>query len=354
MQKLPNITSLRFFLALLVMIFHIPQFFHNRGLPYFNDLPIFNKGTEAVYMFFSLSGFLIIKQLFFEKEINGKIDLKKFYIRRALRILPLYYLIALTGILYYNFFLPNIGIEMPLTYNLIDGIILLLVFLPNVLHLSKPGGILEILWSIGIEEQFYLFIAPIIVLIPSKRTIFFLLAFSFIFIFLYHSSLFSFLMKYKMMFFYFSFAGFCSFLKIRANRYSETFNYIIYISVILYFTTNIFTENLSQFQYNLLSMILFGFFLHSFTQKTFRFFQNKSLVYFGKISYGIYMYHSVVMQLVGFLFLNFFSKCNLSHIETIITSFLLVIIITLLVSHFSYRFYEKKFLNMKRDYRVLK
>lgn len=354
MQKLPNITSLRFFLALLVMIYHIPQFFHNRGLPSFNDLPIFNKGTEAVYMFFSLSGFLIIKQLFLEKEINSKIDLKKFYIRRALRILPLYYLIALTGILYYNFFLPNIGIEMPLTYNLIDGIILLLVFLPNVLHLSKPGGILEILWSIGIEEQFYLLIAPIIFLIPSKRTVFFLLAFSFIFIFLYHSSLFSFLMKYKMMFFYFSFAGFCSFLRIRANRYSEAFNYIIYISVILYFTTNIFTENLSQFQYNLLSMILFGFFLHSFTQKTFRFFQNKSLVYLGKISYGIYMYHSVVMQLVGFLFLNFFSKYNLSHIETIITSFLLVIIITLLVSHFSYRFYEKKFLNMKRDYRVLK
>lgn len=305
-------------------------------------------------MFFSLSGFLIIKQLFLEKEINNKIDLKRFYIRRALRILPLYYLIAMIGILYYNFFLPNIGIEMSRTYDLIDGIILLLIFLPNVLCVSNPGGILEVLWSIGIEEQFYLIIAPIIVLIPSKKTIYFLLAFSFIFIFLYHSSLFSFLMKYKMMFFFFSFAGFCSFLKIKKNKLSDAFSFIIYLSLVLYFTTNIFVENLSQFQYNLLSMTLFGFFLHFFTQNTFSFFQNKRLVYLGKISYGIYMYHSIVMQLVGFLFLNFFSKYNLSRIETIITSFLLVIIITLLVSHLSYRFYEKKFLNMKKDYRVLK
>ena len=92
MKRIPNLTSLRFLLALLVVIFHIPLFFSNRELPFYNDLPIFNKGTEAVYMFFSLSGFLIIKQLFEEKKLTGTINLKSFYMRRVLRIFPLYYL----------------------------------------------------------------------------------------------------------------------------------------------------------------------------------------------------------------------------------------------------------------------
>lgn len=354
MQQLPNITSLRFFLALLVMIYHIPIFFFNRGLPYFNDLPVFNKGTEAVYMFFSLSGFLIIKQLFIEKDTTNKIDLKKFYIRRALRILPLYYLIALTGILYYNFFLPAIGISLPQTHSLTEGILLLLFFLPNVLSTYDPGGILVILWSIGIEEQFYLLIAPVIALIPRRKAVFFLLAFSIILISIYHSSLFPFLMKYRLMFFYFSFAGLCSFLNFINFRYSKIFSYIVFALVILYFTTDIFVENLSEFQYSLLSMILFGSFINFFTQKSFSFFQNRTLVYLGKISYGIYMYHSVVMQLVGFLLLKAVPKYNLNNITAILASFFLVIIITLIVSHFSYQYFEKKFLNLKKDFRVLK
>ncbi len=67
-ERIPNITPIRFILALLVIIFHIAQFNENRNFPFFNKLAIFNKGEEAVYMFFSLSGFLIIKQLFIEKK----------------------------------------------------------------------------------------------------------------------------------------------------------------------------------------------------------------------------------------------------------------------------------------------
>ena len=67
MKILPNLTSLRFVLAFLVVVFHIHQFFQNRGFPFFNHLAVLNKGDEAVWMFFSLSGFLIIRQLFVEK-----------------------------------------------------------------------------------------------------------------------------------------------------------------------------------------------------------------------------------------------------------------------------------------------
>ena len=93
MKYLPNLTSIRFILAILVVIFHIPQFFENRGLPFYNGLAIFNKGEEAVRMFFSLSGFLIIKQLYEEKRIRSTINIKSFFLKRMLRIFPLYYLV---------------------------------------------------------------------------------------------------------------------------------------------------------------------------------------------------------------------------------------------------------------------
>lgn len=79
MKLLPNLTGLRFVLAFLVVIFHIPQFCQNRGFPYYNNLSIFNKGEEAVYMFFSLSGFLIIRQLYIEKSVSSSVNLKKFF-----------------------------------------------------------------------------------------------------------------------------------------------------------------------------------------------------------------------------------------------------------------------------------
>jgi peptidoglycan/LPS O-acetylase OafA/YrhL len=56
-QHIPNLTPIRFILALLVVVYHIAQFSENRDFPFFNDLAIFNKETEAVCMFFSLSGF---------------------------------------------------------------------------------------------------------------------------------------------------------------------------------------------------------------------------------------------------------------------------------------------------------
>jgi len=59
LKTLPNLNPLRFLLAFLVILFHVPQFFSNRDLPYFNDLPVFNKGTEAVYIFLLLVDFLL-------------------------------------------------------------------------------------------------------------------------------------------------------------------------------------------------------------------------------------------------------------------------------------------------------
>ena len=68
----------------LASVIHIPQ------LSYF----VSNLGNHGVHLFFVLSGFLITYLLFVEQERFGKINVKDFYIRRVLRIWPLYYLIV--------------------------------------------------------------------------------------------------------------------------------------------------------------------------------------------------------------------------------------------------------------------
>ncbi|GAB0155253.1 acyltransferase [Chryseobacterium sp. Alg-005] len=351
MRTLPNITSLRFFLALLVMIFHIPQFFKNRGLPAYNELPVFNKGSEAVFMFFSLSGFLIIRQLFEEKTDSGSINLKNFYMRRILRIFPLYYLVAIVGLLYYNVLLPKIGFDFAINYNLWEGAVLLFTFFPNIFATYSPGGILEILWSIGVEEQFYLLIAPLILLMPQKNIRIFLLLFSFLFIGVYYFPEFDFFRKYNMMFFYFSFAGWCSLIAGRGFMFPGIIRSISYILLLVYFTTDFFTNMMEGLPYHLFSMVLFGVFLISFTQKQISFFENKKLIYLGKISYGIYMYHAIVMQPMGFIFLKLTAQYNISVPIVIVSSFLLIILITVFISHLSYKYYEKKFLTLKSKFR---
>jgi len=81
MKLIPNLNGLRALLAFIVVIFHIPQFCQNRGFPFFNSVAIFQKGNEAVYMFFSLSGFLIIRQLYMEKSTTNSINLINFFRR---------------------------------------------------------------------------------------------------------------------------------------------------------------------------------------------------------------------------------------------------------------------------------
>ena len=248
-KRIPNLTPIRFILALLVVIFHIAQFSENRDFPFFNDLAVFHKGTEAVFMFFSLSGFLIIKQLFLEKKETNSINLKSFYLRRILRIFPLYYLVLTFGFLYYHLILPYFGFEFENNYDLLSGILLSVTFFPNIFCVYSPGGILEILWSIGIEEQFYLFIAPLFLVLPLKRIILFLSAFTLVYFLIYFSEYVVFLKEYKMLFFYFSFGGLCA-IVYNHNFFQTiitTLRYPIIVLFITYFTTAIFTNNLSPF-----------------------------------------------------------------------------------------------------------
>lgn len=351
MNRLPNLTALRFILASLVVIFHIPLFCQNRGFPFFNDLPIFDKGTEAVYMFFSLSGFLIIRQLYIEKSVTNTIRLKNFFLRRILRIFPLYYVVLTIGLVYYRVILPFFGFDFQNNYDFFQGVFLAYTFFPNIFALYSPGGIIEVLWSIGIEEQFYLLIAPLLLVLPFKNSVRFLLFFTTAYFIVYFSELASFLKQYNMPFFYFSFSGLCSILVLNNKIKLQKFRLFFIGIFIIYFTTPILKNNLSETFYHFFSMLLFGIVICAFAEKPIKILENKQMIYLGKISYGIYMFHAIMFQAVGFIFVksNVYSK--ISSLNSILLFNFLVISFTIITAHFSYQYFESYFLNLKRYYK---
>lgn len=351
---LPNLNPLRFLLALIVMIFHIPQFFMNRGLPYFDDLPIFHKGTEAVYVFFVLSGFLIIRLLYRERHYKGKIDIKNFYMRRILRIYPLYFLIMIVGFLYYNVILSYMGIPYENDYNITNAILLYTFFLPNVASsLYSPGGAIEILWSIGIEEQFYLLIAPTLAFLKKRFFILFFFIFTIGYFMLFSSDIFPFLRKFDFLYFYFSAGGFLAILHEKSkigDRLHHYFKILVLIIFALYFCTNSL-QGINLNLYHFISMILFSFVILTLSYKPVINVRNSFVNYLGKISYGIYMYHALVMQLIGFVMLKMVNKVQMHNTVIILLSYALVFGFTVLISHFSYVYFEKPFLKLKNKFR---
>lgn len=157
----PSLNGLRFIAAFVVIIHHLEQIKLFFGLPsVFYDWHVIKiVGELGVTLFFTLSGFLITYLLLAEKEKYKTIDVKKFYIRRVLRIWPLYYLIIILGL----FVLPHIPFfNIPIYTEGVHyrfGIKTLFYFLllPNVVsNLYAYMPFLAQSWSIGIEEQFYI------------------------------------------------------------------------------------------------------------------------------------------------------------------------------------------------------
>ena len=353
MKTLPNLNPLRFLLAFLVILFHVPQFFSNRGLPYFNDLPVFNKGTEAVYVFFALSGFLIVRLLYNEKIESENINVQHFYMRRILRIFPLYIVVLSLGLFYYNVFLDYVGFDIDQTYNIIEVLVLYTFFLPNVgAILHEPGGALEILWSIGIEEQFYIMVAPAIFLLHKNYILPFFVMFTCVYFFLFSSEYFSFLAKFNFLYFYLSAGGVVSLLDIKyqlGDKLKKYHKVIAIVLFVLYF--NVDFQHLSRTTTHLMGLILFPITILSLSVSPLFTIKSKFMNHLGKISYGIYMYHAFAIQMVGFLILKLNSIQILPSSVLIFLSFFLVTTITILIAHISYVFFEKKLISLKKRYR---
>ncbi|MHA6761254.1 acyltransferase family protein [Streptacidiphilus sp. PAMC 29251] len=111
-------------------------------------------GWVGVDVFFALSGFLITTLLFEERERNGRVSLRAFYLRRARRLLPaLFMLLAFITVMQTRFGL------FPSSWPLWKQLASTLLYLNNWVMASgaSPLGPLTLTWSLAQEEQFYLF-----------------------------------------------------------------------------------------------------------------------------------------------------------------------------------------------------
>jgi peptidoglycan/LPS O-acetylase OafA/YrhL len=161
--RFPGLDSLRALAALFVVVGHVPLTQAAVHLPAPAWGAAFFRGAHAVCFFFTLSGFLITYLLLAERARSGGVDVRRFYLRRVCRIWPLYFAVVAGGLAFYGVLLPRLGIDYPVRYTLPTALLLYTLFLPNLMNsLYHVGGILNPLWSIGLEEQFYLAWAPLL------------------------------------------------------------------------------------------------------------------------------------------------------------------------------------------------
>ncbi len=167
-----NLDGLRFLAFFGVFVNHATFSTHEHILqnPVFKWIDYLGDyGALGVNFFFVLSGFLITYLLLHEKKQHpqGKINLRYFYIRRTLRIWPLYLGVTFFGFVIFPLLKSFFG-EIP---SETANPWLFLTFLSNfntILNGTPDASMLAVLWSVAIEEQFYLF-WPLILWFPKAK-----------------------------------------------------------------------------------------------------------------------------------------------------------------------------------------
>jgi peptidoglycan/LPS O-acetylase OafA/YrhL len=132
--------------------------------------PVFGGGgIVGVDLFFVLSGFLITSLLLSEWDIHAIIDVRNFYMRRALRLLPALYTMAAVYLLVVALIGNKLGTPMSTA---LVGVGLASIYIFNFatsLHIAVPAD-LGPLWTLSVEEQFYL-IWPFAIMWALKRQV---------------------------------------------------------------------------------------------------------------------------------------------------------------------------------------
>jgi len=367
LPRFDNLNGLRFFGAFGVFIFHSFSLgnetwgdFYQTG--WFKTLTsVVGKGHYGVNLFFVLSGFLITFLLLDEARRNIKINAFGFFMRRLLRIWPVYFIVLLFGFVIYPH-LPY-GIQTtnsPVYYSL---------FLSNYEEIwhgwNDAVSMLTITWSVSIEEQFYIAWVALMLIIPSfRRGKLFLIYFTALII---ASLIFRYNHAGEERVLYFNtlsvvsdlaLGGYLSYLcfhfKIqdRFSNIPKGINILIYI---LGFGMLLGARTIFDGSLVVLERIAIGlFFAYVIFDQAYgknSFFKVDKIpgaFKLGEISYGLYMYHCIVIYYIQVLMSELeWNNSLLGFGVYLVISALLTIGIAML----SYRFIEKPLLGLKKYFR---
>ena len=358
-----NLDASRFFAFIIVFLAHgfiavSPQIEQNG---FFIDVKAWGKlGLLGLEYFFVLSSFLISWIILEEKKQTNNFNVKNFLLRRTLRVWPLYFLIVGLGFgLFYGAQLYQIELSpLPPLYNF-------LLFIVNfyiISHGTEFLFFLAFLWSISIEEQFYLFWAFIMKFIKINLAWLcsILIGISIAFRTYYlgeGSSMYFHTVSALGNFGVGGIAAYIAFHKTslfdRVISLGKNVNRILYLILLL---SIVFFHQLNQFDlFNVFSRLyfslLFGFYILEQAFGKNRVFNGgkiKWFSYLGKISYGLYCFHGVVITIL----IKVLERMNFG--ETIWHSFiiypLIIIICTIGLATLSYEYFEKYFLKLKSKF----
>lgn len=347
---LPGLNGIRAIAAIAVVISHIGL---NLKLYNISNFGGYALASHGVTMFFSLSGFLITYLLLIEKENSKTISVRKFYIRRALRIWPLYYFYLIVTLFVigfavnqyawmYFFLMPNIPFAMTASGFAIAT-------LPHLAHY----------WSVGVEEQFYAFWPWLIK--KNKKLLLVMCAFSIAFFLfkigltIFHAPKLLITLIHYTRFGCMAMGGIAAFLLIKKNQvflsiFQSKIAEIIAWGVIALIAINKF-HLFSIIDHEIVTIVTLIVIINQVNNsKRLISLENRILDYLGKISYGIYIYNPLLIFLTSLFLKEYLPQ---SKFLSVILIFVVTIIIVIGVSHISYFYFERKLLKFKDKFTVI-
>jgi peptidoglycan/LPS O-acetylase OafA/YrhL len=357
-----NLDGLRFLSFLSVFLFHsfYTESIEVKGNSTYVIITtgLFGNGNLGVNFFFVLSGFLITYLLIEEKIQTGKIDVLRFWIRRVFRIWPLFYLSVAFG--FFGF--PVLKSFFGQTHIETANIEYYLTFLNNFDFINQglpDASILGVLWSVAIEEQFYLLWPLILFTLPIKKywiPFSLIIIFSLIFRATTNSDLLNEIHTVSCIS-DMSIGAFGAWL-IKKEKIKLAFQnlkrnqiillYLLFI-IIFFFRKELFFDVyfLRVIERPFISVIFLSIILEqNFSKNSFYKMKNFKLISkLGIITYGLYCLHFVGILITTTLM----RKVNLLNDlwSVVITETIVSLLITLLIAKISYRYFETPFLKLK-------
>ena len=353
--------TLRFLAAMMVLIYHCNGALAQVQPDLWRSYPILMKGNHAVDFFFILSGFLLTILALREIENTGSFHIRRFFKRRLLRIAPLYYLVAIMGLILFGIIYPRIIGEPFFDFPLWKGVLYYLLFLPNfvVAQWSQIGPLYS-LWSIGVEEHFYLLFPFVIVPLVMKRSGGYLLSLLLVLYFAFYLAIDMDLISssgaikrlvtetYRL---HFILLGCLTGYLIFHQRDNLLFQIIgrpaIQVITVIGLVTSLFFIPVTQDPHNIIAASLVAIVIINCARDVSILpLEFQPAVYLGMISYGIYVFHPYVS--IGLRYTmdhnDSFQGLMVSHV---LLFYALVALITFGTAHLSYRYFEGYFLRMK-------
>ena len=360
-----NLDGLRFFCFFVVFLDHT---FHTdieslRSSYVYNVVTrdLFGNGNLGVNFFFVLSGFLITYLLIKERELNGKINILNFWIRRTLRIWPLYFMCVIFGFIIFPFLKSFFGEIPDESANVWYYVFLISNF--DFIYSGPPdASILSALWSIAIEEQFYL-VWPLLLTIIPKRMNWLLFTAIIAASLVFRASFDTLVMHDKHtlscigdMAIGALGAWFVQFDKVKlfVKGLSKRIIISLYVTLILVY---FFRNDVLTVDYYLriverfftASIMLFVILEQNYCDNSlFKMSNFKYISGLGRISYGLYSLHFIGI-LIAINITNLLG-INTELWQVLILETIAALVITILLSRLSYRYFEQPFLRAKKRF----